>query len=510
MEPRSRVRRSGWSAPIVALAVAMLVAAGCSAAPERADGASFTFGVQAAVNSLDPAQLHDGQQGYVWSAVYDTLLYSDNDAVLRPNAAESWAYSADARTLTLTLRGGMTFSNGDPVTAGAVRTTLERTRVTPGPQKGNLAQVTSVEAPDERTVVLHLQHPDPNLLYALSGATGVIGHPGTIDDPSVDLNPIGSGPYVLNREATIAGSRYVLQRRADYWNVAAYPFATMTIRVLPDRTALFNALVSSEVDAGTVEGNRVRAAESADLSVKLVQGVTTAEIVLADRAGKVVPALADVRVRRAINMAFDRQKIVDRILGGFGTPTTQVFGLKGPAYVPQLDDRYRYDPPAARRLLAEAGYPNGFSVAMPSNLPSQTFEPTITQALADIGITVTWEPVPAQNASATTDRGMYVNMAGTAPPPRTAVVKLSSIGSQNPFGSRTPELDGLLRAVEDETDPDRAAAGYRDINAYIVENAWFAPLFSISTNWVTRKGIEYLGTGANPAPTIRTFGISRT
>jgi peptide/nickel transport system substrate-binding protein len=329
MHVRSRKARR----TVTAVAVAALLTVSSCAGPgsTSSSATTLTLGVQAPPNSLDPVQLLEGQQMYIWSAIYDTLIYSDNDAVLKPNAAESWQYSDDARKLTLTLRAGMKFSSGTPVTAAAVKTTIERTKTSPGPLQSNLDALQSVEAPDDRTVVLNLARPDPNLLGSLAQGNGVIGDPATLTSPRTALDPVGSGPYTLDRQATVNGSKYVLQRREDYWNAAAYPAKTVTVRVIPDRTALFNALLSGEVDAGSVDANQAQATEKAGLTLKRVDGLAVGEFVLADRGGKLVPALADVRVRRAINMAFDRRKIVDKILGGLGQPTTQIFNPKSPA-----------------------------------------------------------------------------------------------------------------------------------------------------------------------------------
>lgn len=467
--------------------------------------ATISLGVQAPPNSLDPAQLHDGTQRYVWSSLYDTLIYTNHDGELEPAAAESWQYSEDARTLTLKLRDDLTFSDGDPVTSAAVKGTLERTKSTPGPQQSNLAAVESVEATDERTVVLHLKHPDPNLLVALSYGSGVIGDPDTLADASTALNPVASGPYVLNQDKTIAGSTYVLDRREDHWNADAYPFKTVTIRAIADRTALFNALLTGELDAGSVDGTQAEQAKGGGLNVKRVDTTAIAELVLADRAGTVTPALADVRVRKAINMALDKDGIVKAILRGNGKTTNQVFNEFSPAYDPELDSAYSYDPEAARKLLTEAGYPDGFKLVMPANLPSLQYQPTISQALGDIGIEVEWEPVPAQSSGQNTKWGAYWNIGSTAAATRTAAVYYRSGGSQNPFKYTDPKLDKLFEQLDAETEPGRQGDILKEINDFGVQDAWFAPVFSQATLWATQPGFEYVGTGVSLYD-LRNFG----
>lgn len=512
--PQSTATRAAVG--VIAAAGMIFALSGCGADPAPSGGAqggdkqtdaTLAVGVQAPPNSLDPAQLHDGTQRYVWSGLYDTLLYSDDDGNLVPAAAESWEYSDDALTLTLNLRDDLTFSDGDPVTSEAVKVTLERTMNTPGTQQANLAAVESIDTPDEQTAVLNLRNPDPNLLVALSYGSGVIADPDTIDDANTALNPVGSGPYVLNRDKTLDGSTYVLDRRDDHWNADAYPFQTITIRAIADRTALFNALLTGELDVGSVDGTQAKQVEGAGLAVERIDSTAIAELVLADRAGTVTPEMADVRVRQAINMAFDKRAIVDAILQGNGKTTNQVYNEYSPAYDPELEDVYPYDPEAAKELLAEAGYPDGFKLVMPANLPSLQYQPTISQALGDIGIDVEWEPVPAQNAGQSTKWGAYWNIGGTAAATRTTAVYYRPGGSQNPFKYEDPELTGLFAELDAETDPEAQGEILKKINRFGVEEAWFAPVFSQATLWASKDGYEYVGTGVSLFD-IRNFGVS--
>lgn len=507
--PTLRLRRTGIGSAAIVLAATLVITACGGEAPPEGDTAptTLTFGVQAAPNSLDPAQLHDGQQRYVWGAVYDTLIYSDNEGVLRPGAAKSWEYSADAKSLTLKLRDDMKFSDGDPVTSKAVKATLERTMDTAGPQQSNLSAVASIEAPDEHTTVINLSRPDPNLLVALSYGAGAIGDPDTVNETRTALDPIGSGPYILDRASTVDGTKYVLNRRDDHWNAQAYPFKTVTIRVISDRTALFNALVTKELDAGTVDSSQAKQIESSGFHLSPVEDVSTAAIVIADRAGQVAPPLADVRVRQAINHAFDRKKMLDALVGGNGRPTGQIFNKLSPAYDERLDEAYPFDPEKARSLLKEAGYANGFSLTMPSTVIVQTYQASITQALADIGITVDWEPVPAQSSGQTTKWGMYFNLGTTAAPSRTTALYFGKSGSQNPFKYEDPKMNDFLAKLAGETDSTRAGEIYKEINTYVTDKAWLAPLFSLKTTWATAKGIDYKGTGS-AVPDLRVFGAT--
>ncbi|WP_141202706.1 ABC transporter substrate-binding protein [Streptomyces griseorubiginosus] len=514
LSPHSSHGPRARAATALGAVVVLLAASACSAESSDSSGAggagrTLALSIFGTPNSFDPAQLIEGQQTYVWDALYDTLLLQDNSGKLKPGAAQSWKYSDDARTLTLKLRGDLTFSSGAKVDSAAVKATMERTLKTPGQSQAALAAVNSVEAPDASTVVIKLKQPDAALLPLLSTAPGVIGDPKTMASKSSALDPVGSGPYTLDKKATVNGSVYVLNRRSDYWNAKAYPFKTVKIRVISDPTAVANALKAGETNVGTVDVSQISAIKAAGFDITHVDATAGASLILADRAGSTLKALGDVRVRRAINMAFDRDKMVKQLLRGSGEPTEQLFNPEGEANDPALDKTYAYDPAGARKLLAEAGYADGFSVTMPSLVYSKQFEPAITQALGDIGIKVKWEPVPAQQSlSALLSRKypMFLVVEGLNVAPIETRSFFSPTGSKNVFRSTDPALSALLNKADKELDPAKAAGIYKEISKFGVEQAWNAPLFHIGSDWATKKGIAYLGDGSSTMSTIRQFG----
>ncbi|HWU10683.1 MAG TPA: ABC transporter substrate-binding protein, partial [Streptomyces sp.] len=182
--------------PVTVAVAALLAVTGCDSQPDgtsSGSGKTLSLAIIGTPNSFEPSQLVEGQQTYVWNSIFDTLLLQDNRGKLSPGAAESWEYSADARTLTLQLRKGMEFSSGTPVTAAAVKATLERIKATPGPNQVALRSVSSVGTSGDHGVTIKLTQPDGALLYTLSGASGVIGDPKTMTSKGAALNPVGSG-----------------------------------------------------------------------------------------------------------------------------------------------------------------------------------------------------------------------------------------------------------------------------------------------------------------------------
>lgn len=510
----SRVRFRLLAALIALVTLAALTACATGESDkisaQSRDG-TLSFGVQSAPNSLDPAQLLEGQASYVWAGLFDTLLYLDNDGKLQPNAAESWQLSDDALTVTLTLRSGMTFSTGAPVNAAAVKATMERTKTTAGPMKNWLDVVQTIQTPDERTVVLQLAKPDAALLTSLAMGAGVIGDPATMTQDRTALDPIGSGPYTLNTAETVNGTTYVLNRRDDHWNAQAYPFRTVKIRVIADPTARLNALQAGELNAGSVLATHVDRLKSSGFQVTPVEGSSLLSLVLVDRKGELVPALGDPRVRKAINMAFDRPKIVEQIAAGAGTPTVQTFSPKGIAYDPALNATYDFDVDGAKKLLAEAGYPNGFTVTLPETVHSKTFVPTVTQSLGAIGITANWEQVPMQQASAAIASKrfpMTLVIDATAPFAR-EMQGLLPAHARNPFHTVDPELTALIDQYNRTIDPQRSVDAAKAINAFTVGTAWDAPMFHITVNWVTKGGVAFVATGQHGLNTVRQFDIAK-
>ncbi|KJC64688.1 hypothetical protein TZ00_06985 [Agreia bicolorata] len=508
-------RRQALAVATMSAALALTLSA-CSPSGGGSNSAgtaptTIGIGIGAQPATFDPAQLDLGESAVIWTGVFDTLLKVDNDGVVQPNAAKSYEYSADGRVLTLSLREGMTFSNGDAVTSADVVATINRMKETPGVRTPDVASIASVDAPDDLTVVLNLNAPDPSLLINLATGAGVIADAATLNNDDIALNPIGSGPYVLDTAATVTGSSYVMTKREDHWNAAAYPFQTVTARVLADSQARFNALQAGEISVSTIASDQADSIKAAGFSVHVVDASAVGSLLFLDRTGSIVPALGDVRVRQAINMAFDRQLYVDQLLLGAGVPTEQFYNPGQPGYVEDLNKTYPYDVKGAKALLAEAGYPDGFALTMPSTYFSQATEPALTQTLADIGITVTWESVPPQEVVSSLSSGKYA-MAwfyeGLNSPSIMTRSDLGADGLLNPTSYTTPELTALLDKVNSLTaDPDAQGAAYEEINKYSVENALVAPVYYTSTYYGLAKGISFLADTAVPLD-IANYGIA--
>lgn len=474
------------------------------------DGPPLSVASVSAPNSLDPAQLTDGQQAFVWGSIYDTLLTRDNEtAELLPGAAESWEYNENGTELTLTLHSDMTFSNGNPVNAEAVAGTMRRTMETPGIVQPKYGLVTEVVAEDELTVKVIFSEYDPQFTYNLALGAGVIADPSTFDSPDLATNPVGSGPFTLDPASTVPGTSYVLERRDDYWNVEDVPFPKMTVRVLQDPTASFNALQAGEVNAASVRPQFAGQLDASRYAITDIEGSSLLFLDILDRGGEKWPALGDVRVRQAINHAIDREGIVTGIYGGAAQPAEQVFSSIGQIFDPELNGQYPYDPELGKELVEEAGFA-GETFQIPSTYLTTTIEPTLSQAFADIGLGLEWVPVPpqqAQTALTSGDFGLAFQVVGTNSDPADAFYHYAENGFGNPRGYTNETIDGFFDVINTTVDLEAALPAYRDLNAYAIEQAYVAPVAWSATKWATADGIGIEAYGGSPQ-TYRIFSFN--
>jgi peptide/nickel transport system substrate-binding protein len=477
----------------VAAVAALLMMAGCAGqeTPDATTKTSLSLSVQAPTADMSVGNFTGGDPT-IFLAVYDRLVTQNLVGEVTPSIAESWEYSEDNTVLTFAIRAGQTFSNGEVLDADAVVQSIEASRVgaASAPQ---FASIESIAARDESTVVITLTHPDGSLIYQLAGTSGVVAAPSILGTEGAKLDPVGSGPYVLDKDSSTVGSVYQLKKNPDHWNADAYLFETVEVSVIDDPTAVQNALKTGQLDFATLSSpDLVSQFPTSDFTSGTSNPTAVGGLFLVDREGLVVPALADVRVRQAINLAIDREMIAEKLTPGTGTATVQMASLIGQAYDPSLNEEYAYDVDRAKDLMAEAGYADGFSVTMPSTVLSQTFDATIAQQLSDIGITVNYETVPFQDLYAKLYAGaygmfwLYNGYAGSDAKDLTQILA----GSFNPQATTTPELEDLL-ATANAAPLEEQGEAFAGVNKYYVDEAWFAPVTAATGMWVASNSITY-------------------
>jgi peptide/nickel transport system substrate-binding protein len=415
-----------------------------------------------------------------YQAVYDRLLTLDADGRPAANLVTDWSYDDSGTRLSLTLRDDVTFTDGTAFDADAVKANLETAKAANGEAASALGAVDSVEVVDATHADIVLSRPDPGLVDALARSSGYMASPEALDSPDLATEPVGSGPYVLDADATTAGSEYVFTRNADYWNAEDYPYDRIDIKFLDDTTAQINGLRSGELSAigGVSTSDVVSGAESAGLNVVTYFNGTIEGLYLWDREGAIAPALGDVRVRQAINYAMDRDTLVDVVKGGLGQPTEQMFGPSTAGYDQSLEGTYDFDLDKAKQLMADAGYADGFELTLPDFSPVFPDEQAaMTEALASINIQVTYQPITADQVVSSIMGGQWpLNFFGltAASPFEMSSLALTSQSPFNPFKIDDPTVTGLLTEATTATGDDQAAA-LQELSGYLVDQAWFAP-----------------------------------
>ncbi|MDQ0644217.1 ABC transporter substrate-binding protein [Microbacterium murale] len=507
------------SAPLIRLAAVAAVAAlaltSCSAgAPEPAassGGAAtaplLTIGSLTEPTSWDPAQSNEGHFAPIYQSVYDTLLKREPDGTLSPMLATEWTMSDDSMSLSLELRTDVTFTDGSVFDGEAVKANIEHFKTANGPQQGNLAAIESVEVVDADTVNIQLSAPDPDLPNNLANSGGYMASPAALATPEITTVPVGSGPYVLDTSRSVVGSTIMFTRNEDYWG-EELPFDEVEFKILTDETARLNALTSGQIDFASL--NRAASAlqaQAAGLNAPEPFSVNWGGLLFFDRDGALLPELADVRVREALAIAIDADAIVQVGWEGLGTQTSQVFGPDTEAYEKDLDDAYAYDPKRAKELLAEAGA-SDLSLTLPV---SGVFEPVIYDAIIqnweDIGVTVTRHQWGPGEAIPSMQRGefpiAFMTLASRSDW-GTMNFLLSPEATWNPLGSTDPELEALMAGYPSADEAGKAEIA-REVNEWVIDNVWFAPIMRPDTFNFYGDSIEIVPQVQQAIPSIWSY-----
>ncbi len=366
------------------LTTALALAAGLGAA--QAAGTEVTLGMQLEPPSLDPtAEAAAAVDEVVYANIYEGLVRFGPDGAVLPALAESWEIAPDGLSYTFTLHAGVTFHNGQEMTAEDVVFSLDRARAedSANAQKQLFAPIDEVTAVDPTHVEVTLKQPFGSLLFNLAWGDAVI-----VDESFGEGErraPNGTGPFRFGQ--WVEGDRIEIVKNPDYWGEPA-KLDKATFKFISDATAAFAAMMAGDVDAFPVFPAPENLAQfEADPRFKVIVGNTEGETILAMNHGH--EPLNDIRVRKAIALAIDRQAIIDGAMFGYGTPIGTHFAPHNPAYT-DLTGLSPHDPEAAKALLAEAGV-EGLNLSL--KLPPPTYArrggEIIASQLREVGIETT-------------------------------------------------------------------------------------------------------------------------
>ncbi|WP_420962845.1 ABC transporter substrate-binding protein [Brucella sp. IR073] len=309
---------------------------------------------------LDPTASAAGAiDEILYANVFEGLTRIGPNGEVEPALAASWDISPDRKTYTFHLRKGVKFHDGTPFDAGDVKFSLDRARApdSTNAQKALFEAIDKVEVIDPATLKVTLKHPSGDFLYNMGWGDAVIVAPESA--ATNKEKPIGTGPFRF--ESWAKGSQIALTRNPDYWG-ASPALDKATFRFIPDPAAATAALLAGDVQAfPSFPAPEAVPQFQADPRFRVEIGTTEGEIIMGENNAR--PPLDNPKVRQAIAHAIDRKAVIDGAMFGFGTPIGSFFPPHHQAYV-DLTGTRKYDPNLAKKLLAEAGFPDGFKTTL--------------------------------------------------------------------------------------------------------------------------------------------------
>jgi peptide/nickel transport system substrate-binding protein len=382
------MKRNTWAAAALGALLAT-GAAGAALAGEKDN--TVTVGMVLEPPGLDPtAGAASAIREVTYANIFEGLTRIDHDGKVEPDLAESWTISPDGLTYTFTLVGGVKFHDGTPFDCSIVKFSYERAMApnSTNAQKQLFEPIASIDCPSDLTAVVKLKRPTSIFLFDMAWGDAVMVDPKSA--PTNNAAPVGTGPFKFKE--WVRGDHVTLERNPDYWG-SQPKLAGVTFKFVSDPAAATNAVLAGDIDAFPLfpapeSIDQFKADEKFAVHVGTTEGKT---IIALNEAHK---PFNDVRVRRALAYAIDRQALIDGAQSGYGKPIGSHYVPTDPGYI-DLTGTYPYNPDKAKSLLAEAGIKPGFTMTI--KLPPPPYArkggEVIAAMLQKVGITVKLVPI---------------------------------------------------------------------------------------------------------------------
>jgi peptide/nickel transport system substrate-binding protein len=486
-----------------ALSVALLAAGGASA--EKA----ITIGLTSDPSHLFPLAGEELSSNIMYYHLYDPLVKRGADLSFGPGLAESWE-NVDDTTWRFKLRPGVTFHNGNAFTAADVVYTIEKARLSIRPDL--VANMASATAIDDLTV--EIKTPKPYAVLPNDLAELLIldeEYSSATTDEAMDLEPMGTGPYKLG--AWIKEEKLVLTANEDYW-AGAPKIKTVTFRPITNPATRTAALLTGEVDV--IQDLAVRDVDrvKADDKFTVITRPSLLNIVLGMDTRAVSPTIegpnpmTDQRVREAIARAIDVDAINSVVMNGLATPSTQFVPASHLGYVEGMNFREMYplDIEKAKALLAEAGYPDGFTMTLDATNNRYVNDGQIAQALASmlakIGVTLNLNIMPKSNfwgyIRVPTEQSSFIMSGWDVPSGDAGSMygalyytrdKKEGYGQVNRSSYSNPEVDALVDKADSTPDVNQRDAYLQEATKILMADIPMIPVHYEQDIYAARKGV---------------------
>ena len=499
-----------------ALAATLLIGiSSATLAVER--GGTLNYGRYADSLFLDPVLNDANVDIWILSNIYDTLLLPTDDGQgVKAGLATDWKVSDDGLSVVLTLRDGIKFSDGSPITAEDVKWSLERAA-----KEGNgdwqflVASIDSVDTSAAPTITIKLKHPDPAFLPALSTFNTSIlpeklfeAEPGATDADKAKAfaeHPVGSGPFAF--ASWDRGSVMKLVKNTYYWDKGEdgqpLPYLDgINFQVVPDDATRILQLQSGALDgAEFIPYSRVEELKTAEgINMQMFPSTRVEYVTLNVRPqldGKDHP-LSNAKVRQALNYATDKDAIIQIVTHGVGTQMTSYMSKATPLHTGDTP-LYPVDTAKAKQLLTDAGFPNGFETTLLVLAGSQDevgMATALQQMWGAIGVKLTLQQEDNATRTAAYRAGTFPMRLAAWTDDIADPNEITSYFVYSPniqalhTGWMNAEADKLFEASQSETDPKKRADEYAKIQDIFNTTGPIVPLYETGYPVALRKSVQ--------------------
>ena len=453
---------------------------------------------------LDPTLARTFVGRIVFNSLCDKLFDLDEKLNIVPQLATGYTWSADHKALTIKLRQGVTFHDGEKLDAAAVKFNLERHKTMQGSnRRGELAPVTSVDVVDAQTVRLNLAAPFAPLLAVLTDRAGMMVSPkaAQAEGAHFGTHPVCSGPFKFVER--VAQDRIVLERFPNYWNKGAIHFDRVVYQPIVDASVRLANLRSGQLDfiermapsdvPGLKGDSRFKISRIVEIGY---QGITI-NIGKSDQAQK-NPLGRDPRVREAFELSLDRKAITQVAMDGEAEVGNQWVAPNNPWYAKNVPVPQR-DVAKAKALLAAAGVPNpSFTLMTPTTSDAQKIAQVVQAMAKEAGFDVKVQSTEFSTSLDLADKGQYdaymLAWSGRADPDGNLYSFHACKQPLNYAGYCKPEVDELINRSRATTDPAARLKLFEQIEAHVAKDRPIVYLFHRHWLWAYSAKLSGLRT----------------